>query len=251
MNVPAISKYVDMKKLSSEESELIRELEKSRHRNINLINFIKNYPVISIYRANRSVLVKGRSDHIWAYLSTESHYELLELLRFVEKDDIHFAVAEEWMVPYISKARSIKKIFKCTKFFLDESALLPQPIIKIQKIDSKDAAFIFRHYKYCGFVSEDYIKERIENGIALGIYVNRSPIAWVITHDDGAMGCMNVLPEYRRRGYAHELTISLANILRSHGELVYVHIESDNIESSNLIKKIGFKPFSVVNWLYT
>lgn len=45
-------------------------LENDKVRNINIINFIKNYPVYWVDTAGESVLIRGRSDEDWVYISS-------------------------------------------------------------------------------------------------------------------------------------------------------------------------------------
>ena len=50
-------------------------------RNVAMIGFFENYPIKRVFRINDSLLLTGKSDQLWAYISSESKDELKELLQ--------------------------------------------------------------------------------------------------------------------------------------------------------------------------
>ncbi len=66
-------------------------------------------------------------------------------------------------------------------------------------------------------------------------------VGWVLTHDDGSIGLLNVLPEYRRKGYGYELMLAIIRETRKVGKLPFLHIEENNIKSTELALKLGFE----------
>lgn len=59
---------------------------------------------------------------------------------------------------------------------------------------------------------------------------------------------MNVLEEYRRRGFAAAVTAAMVKRLLEQGELPFVHIEEDNYKSMNLALKAGFRKVGQIHW---
>ena len=74
-------------------------------------------------------------------------------------------------------------------------------------------------------------------------------IAWGITQDDGAIGFLNVLPEYRRMGYARDVMLDLINKVRYEKKIPFVHIEEENEKCMRLAVSLGFKKNKIVNWI--
>lgn len=225
-------------------------LQKDKIKNINMINFIKNYPIHYVERFKESILVKGKSDEDWVYLSSSSEEELKTLLERCEEDEF-FVVTDDWMLPLILENREMDWKLSCMKLVFPQDREIPQSKYKIKKLKVEDAEYILRNSKYREYTSIEYITYRIENGVALGIYEGDHLIAWLMTHDDGAMGFLNVLPEHRKKGYGHDLTISMIKDLRSLKEISFVHIEEDNYKSMNLALKTGFVKAGKVHWLKT
>jgi len=240
-----------MKQLSSNEQKAIEVLEKDHLRNVNLINFIKGYPVRTIDIIGDSVMVRGKSYEDWVYISSNDINEFTSLVEGLTREDNHFAIVESWMVPYLLNTRDVVWNLSCTKFYLPSYVELPEIKNNIRPLSPGEGTYIYDNYSYRQYVCPDYIEDRIKNGIALGIYDGNKLVAWIMTHDDGCMGFINVLPEYRRMGYGIDLACALANKIRERGDLVFIHVEDSNMKSLLLARKMGFVEYKEVHWLKT
>ncbi|QZY54157.1 GNAT family N-acetyltransferase [Crassaminicella profunda] len=227
---------------------ILYDLKKDTIKNINMINFIKNYPIDFVEKIGQSILIKGKSDENWVYISSSSKEEFETLLKKCD-DEGYFAVMEDWMIPYIVKDKKIDWQLSCMKLFFPKEKELSKNKYKMIQLSINDAEYIYNHSHYKEYTSIDYIKTRIEKGIALGIYENEKLIAWIMTHDDGAIGFLHVLEEYRNKGYGYYLIGALIQKLREIGEIPFVHIEEDNVKSMNLAIKIGFMKDRRVHWI--
>lgn len=228
--------------------EILDELKTDLEKNINMINFIECYPIDRIVQEGASILVRGKSDENWCYISSDSSAELRVLIEKCEGEK-YFAVVENWMLPYICQDKEIEWQLSCMKLVFPNDYTLGQIKHEAVELTSNDAEYIYQHSKYKAYTSLDYIKERIAFGIAFGIYEDKKLVAWIMTHDDGAIGFLNVLEEYRNRGYGFSLTVAAIKRLREIGKVPFVHIEDDNVESLNLARKIGFIGNRKVHWI--
>lgn len=229
--------------------EIIKHLGKDEVRNINIIHFINEYPIDEIFRVGDSVLLKGKSDEHWTYISSKSKEELRELTKYIYDNDEHFAIIEDWMLPDLLIDRKITWQLSCMKLYLPNNVILPENQCNVVELTADAASYIYENSKYKVYTSVDYIKERINRGNALGICENAQLVAWIMTHDDGAMGFLNVLENYRKKGYGYELTLALIQRLRNLGQIPFVHIEEDNEKSMNLALKLGFAIDRRIHWL--
>lgn len=229
-------------------NDIIDFLRIDRIRNINIINFIENNSIHYIKRIGDSVIVKGRSDEDWVYISSPSEADLKLLLKECERDEF-FVIIDDWMLPYIINNREIEWKLSCVKLVFPEDIKLLNFRYKIRDLIVDDAEYIFKNSKYKDYTSIQYIIDRIERGIALGIYDEEKLTAWIMTHDDGAIGFLNVLPEYRKKGYGYDLTIAIIDRLRSIEKIPFVHIEEDNYKSMSLALKSGFVKYGNIHWI--
>ncbi|WP_010243333.1 GNAT family N-acetyltransferase [Acetivibrio cellulolyticus] len=224
-------------------------LKNDKVKNINIINFIRNNQICTFDMLGESVLVRGRSDEDWIYISSKSFDEFIQLLEGLDVEDKCFAAIEEWMLPYIINGKEIMSQLTSIKLVYDKKALLPFVKANVVRLSISDAQYVFDNSMYKEYISVEYIEERINRGIGLGIWEDGKLIAWAITHDDGAIGFLNVLEEYREKGYGSQITVAMIRQLLELDELPFVHIEEENKRSMNLALKVGFKKDRRVHWI--
>ena len=230
------------------ESKLIEFLRKDKYKNINMINFVDMYPIYSIDKVGQSVLVRGKSDENWVYISSSSIVELRELMNKLNDEDKYYAVIEDWMVPILTKCKEVEWKLSCIKYIFPDNKKLPKNKCKIVELSVEDAKYIYDNYEYKDYASIEYISERIKKDISLGIVEDDKLVGWIMTHDDGAIGLLNVLKVYRKKGYGYELVLAMLKEIIKQDRVPFVHIEGENIKSTNLAIKIGFEKDRVVHW---
>ncbi len=74
-------------------------------------------------------------------------------------------------------------------------------------------------------------------------------VAWGLTHDDGVLGSLHVLDEYRKKGYGKEIMISLIHQNRKLGKISFAQIEEKNLKVTNLAEQLGFIKGRRVSWV--
>lgn len=249
LTYPHIQPQLHTKVLNYLQEKVLKHLEKDRTININMVNFIKNYSVYNADMAGESVLIRGRSDEEWIYISSKSEDEFQKLMEGLDENDKCFAILEDWMIPFVVKNKEIRSQLSSIKLVYDDRISLPHVEYEIVKLSVSAAPHIYKNSKYKEYISIDYINDRISNGIALGIYEDKKLVAWAITHDDGAIGFLTVLDEYRRKGYGSQVTIAMIKKLLEQGEVPFVHVEEENEKSINMALKIGFKKERKIHWI--
>lgn len=229
--------------------KILRFLQKDRDRNINMINFIKSYPIHTFDSIDDSVLLRGRSDEDWVYISSQSYDEFRRLIQGLDEEDRCYAILEDWMLPDIVKNKEVRSRLTSIKLVYNYSTPLLPIRSTVVNLSDVDAPYIYENSRYKEYISIEYIAERIKNGIGIGILEDGKLVAWAITHDDGAIGFLNVLEEYRGKGYGKDVTAAMIKRLLEIGELPFVHIEENNERSMNLALKAGFKKDRRIHWI--
>lgn len=68
-------------------------------------------------------------------------------------------------------------------------------------------------------------------------------------HDEGTIGLVEVIDQYRRQGIAQMLETYLMDKLIKSGELVYLQVEVDNESSMRLHEKLGYqRGDDIITW---
>ncbi len=117
----------------------------------------------------------------------------------------------------------------------------------IRRLDQSHLDFVHAHYHTVD--DPDYLRERIEDCM-FGIFMQGSLAGFAGTHDERSMGLMEILPEYRRLGFAFALEAHLINHLLSIGRVPFGQISIHNEPSLRLQQKAGLTISPLVNcWM--
>lgn len=217
--------------------------------NINIKNFMDNYPVTRTKIVGNSLLLQGTSDHEWIYIASQSEVELTQLVdSYVKDEDKYFAVIQDWMIPIIKRDKEIEWILSCDKYIQTKEINIDNGNHDIRQLTENDADYIYNNYDYSDYASVSYIKQRINQDFSYGIFCDDTLVAWIMTHDDGAIGLLHVIPEYRGRGYASTLVSKISKELNQHNRLRFMHIEEENYKSVNMALKCGYSKIGKISW---
>ena len=233
-----------------EKNDLISFLKEDEIKNINLLNFMEAYPVVSLERVGDSVLMRGKSDCLWTYLSSPNEKDLEGVLARLTPDDRTFAAIEDWMLPALTRGRKLSWHLSMIRLILPEEHALPKkPLPHIAPLSPDEGDYIYRHSLYQRLTNPDYIRGCIRQGPSAGIRESGELVAWLMTQDDGSLGVLHVLDGHRGKGYAYDLTVHLAERIRATGRIPFVHVEETNAKSMSLALKVGFRQDRRLHWL--
>jgi len=214
----------------------------------NMIYFMKQHPPVYEKTLENSKLYVGVSDRPWIYINTSDVDTLRALIKSTPNTYRNYAVIEDWMLPIIDPDHVRFRELVCERFYLPRTVSLPEIKFNVLPLDIEDASIIQTSHAYGDYTDLDYVTSRIKNGHHAGLKINGELVAWVITHDDGALGFLYVKPEYRGSGLGKDITTFIINAHRAENLPVYVHIEKDNKASMTLATKMGFIHDRTVRW---
>lgn len=223
-------------------------LMKDKKNNISIINFIKNNQILSVDIEGDSVMIKGESDRRWIYISSQDEGELKKLMNKINKNDDNFAAIDEWMIPILVEKKNVLWDLSVVQFYLSEDVQIPAPKYKTVPLIITDAHTVYENSLYKDYISVEYVAERIQKGISAGLHDNSELVSWAVIQDDGAIGFLHTLSDYRKKGYGLSVTLSIIEKLRKNGELPFAYVEVSNKKSMNLLLKLGFIENKRVHW---
>ena len=235
-----------MKRSNSDLSLLLR---KDIAKNIACIGFFSNYPIIQYYIENDSAIIFGKSDHLWAHISSSSADDLAKLLEEHHKKTKFYFSVEDWMIPHIQMYGKIDWIMTTNRYILNENIEILPPKERIMTLNYSLASYIYEHSDYKKYTSIKYIKDRLKKDISAGIWINDKLIAWGFTHDDGALGFLHVFKSQRKKGLASNILNFLISERIKVGKPVFVNIVPENKHAIKLVEKLGFYFDRRVSWI--
>ena len=235
--------------IDKEKEDAIKYLNKNEIYNLSIIGYIKENPLKRIVRQGDSFLAQGSVEERWVYLSSEDEKELTDLIRNLDVEDKYFGALDGWQIPHLTKDNEIEWLINAYQYHYPDDKEIPRNKIETHQLTPKDSEYIISQSIYKDMLSVEYLNERINRSVSAGIYEDRKLVAWALTHDDSSLGSMHVLEDYRRRGYAKEITISLLRQCREIGKIPFLQCEDKNIPAQKLVEGIGFVKDRNVSWL--
>ncbi len=234
--------------MKEELSNLILQLKRDEITNISTIGFIENNPITEVVEINNSYLIKGTSDVEWVYVVCNNENDLRSLLD-KSANNTYFASVEDWMIPIIIENKKAEWILATMRYYLPNDVEVPESKKEVIQLTKDHIGFIISQSNYKQFLTPAYVEERITKSISAAIFKRDKLVAWGLTHDDGALGSLHVLDEYRKKGYGKEILISLIHQNRKIGKMSFAQIEERNINAARLVEHLGFLKDRLVSWV--
>src|SRR5574338_1033302 len=227
---------------------LKEKLQKNFLSNISTIGFIENNPITEVIEINDSYLIKGTSDVEWTYIVCSNENDLRALLER-SASNTYFASVEDWMIPIITEKRNAEWVLSTMRYYLPEDVEVPENKKEVIPLTTDHIGFIISQSNYKQFLTPAYVEERISKSISAAIMKKDKLVAWGLTHDDGALGSLHVMDEYRKKGLGKEILLSLIHQNRKLGKISFVQIEEKNTKATNLVEQLGFIKDRRVSWV--
>lgn len=109
--------------------------------------------------------------------------------------------------------------------------------ISLRPLTLADMDFVLENYHNPG-AYESHIRGRIAEGMVGGL-VDGELAGFAGIHQEGAMGMLEVLPQFRRRGLAEALEAAIIAMQLRRGRFPYCHVRLGNLASETLQEKLG------------
>lgn len=155
--------------------------------------------------------------------------------------------------PYLEKeleARGLRRELTCHPCLYEKETPVPLTLpegVEIRYLQASDAPFVHAHYRN-GENELSYLADCIRRGM-LGLYEHGALAGFIGMHDEEEMGLLEILPAYRRKGYAYLLEARLINDLLAAGRMAHCEVELNNEASFALQRKLGLTVGTgIVTW---
>lgn len=229
--------------------QAIEVLNKRYMDNYCILEMFKQYGRPEIYIENDSVLIRQpEGDHNFVMMSFENQEDGKKLLGHMTETDKRFYNVGTWPLQLQKAETNDLHLSMCIQYYLPDHVKLEGDTTGVIPLDPDWAGYIHHHYTYKQVISEAYIRDRIKVGHAFGIMEDGKLVAWAMTHEEGTIGILHVLEDYRRKGYAQKINVKLVESLRSAGLPCLSHIVHENLASTNMSLKNGFVPGCEIQW---
>lgn len=158
------------------------------------------------------------------------------------------AIHQREMVPFMEKYFHLKTDMECMQGAYTRKEKLPvrglygpdgrgENGFSIRVLSEKFIPFVTEHYSEIG--TEEYVTDRIRHGAVYGAFYDEKIVGFIADHEEGSIGMLYVLPEYRKRHVAMALETYCMNLAVERGEIPYGQVVLGNEASIRLQEKMG------------
>lgn len=220
--------------------------------NENIIGVIENMPKAEVFTDNAEsptgVLVK--KDDYMHYVYTKNDAFLNNICESYFKEGFFgFSGVEGELAEKIRQRYLLGWESPCTLYYMPKENLdIRLKKNRTEKIRLEDAETVDKYYQYRNEHSLETIKRDITSRPSSAIYIDNEIVCWVLIHDDNSMGIMYTKEEHRRKGYAIDVTIDLAQQIIENGKIPFIQIVKGNGMSPGLAQKCGFVEMGKADW---
>ncbi|MCM1189349.1 MAG: GNAT family N-acetyltransferase [bacterium] len=136
---------------------------------------------------------------------------------------------------------------RCSQYLYTAREPLRVKFPGIRRLEEADAPYVTERYDV---EPEDYIRERIRNGMMYGAFAEGRQIGFIGVHKEGSIGMLYVEEAFRRQGVAAALVAYCVNRHLEKGWIPYGQVKEGNLASERLQEKLGFyKASETICWL--
>lgn len=173
-----------------------------------------------------------------------------KLLQEISKDERIecIAIHQREMVPFMEKYFHLKTDMECIQGAYTRREKLPvrglygpdgrgENGFSIRTLTEEYIPFVAEHYSEIG--TSEYVSERIRHGAVYGAFYDKKIVGFIANHEEGSIGMLYVLPEYRKRHVAMALETYCMNLAVERGEIPYGQVVLGNEASIRLQEKMG------------
>lgn len=137
----------------------------------------------------------------------------------------------------------------CYLYYLEPANLTETPGPRVSTLKPVDAKVITAHWHYGR--DPGHVRRLIRTQPGCGIRRKGRLVAWGLLHDDGSMGFLHVMEEYRGKGLARAITAALARRVLRLEQTPFLYILKTNTPSIRLTESMGFTRAGEFGWFGT
>lgn len=231
--------------------EVLKFLYSNYLLNVDIIQCIKGQEYRIIKSNDKGILISDNDNNI-AMLSIIDTNVAEEFINYIPKEAKMIVAHQKSYISYIKEKFNVVDEMVCYQsvYMKDRPFIIENNEIEIKTLDETYAEYVYNNYSSKNAVDVEYIKDRIKTNTMLGAFIDKKLVGFIGTHEEGSIGILEVLPQYRNRGIGVILQKYATNLALSQERIPYGQVKINNENSMKLQKKLGFEiSKDTVSWL--
>ena len=220
------------------QNQAIKYLSEERMLNICMIEAIRrgNARILSAERG--AVLLQETNSRVYMLYAREYAAGEALLEQLLNQDDVReLSVTRADLSRKAQELLGMKLDFEYYHVaYLENSPPKMDDRVEIHAPSEELADKIAANYEY---LNRDQVVEHIREGHLFGGFVGGELVGFIGEHPEGSIGILEVLPEFRRHGYAYDLESFMIARHYNQGKIPFAQIFTDNDKSLSLQRKLG------------
>lgn len=204
--------------------------------NVTVFNDGDNYALVARIAANYRQCCMYTS-------STDFIDEVLAML----DGEVEFYGVSSFVTDYLAPKFPFKWLTNCTLYVWDGHPLDTSVIdCDIRRLDSSYVQQVSDGTPY--HADLDNVRKCLAIHPSAAIYVDGKAVCWCLLHQEGSLGMLFTLPEYRRKGYALKVMTAICDMVIKSGSIPYAYIIVGNKVSEHLAAKYNMLPVGTADY---
>jgi GNAT superfamily N-acetyltransferase len=214
----------------------IKYLMKDEISNIDILEPIRRGVADIIYAEGDGVIIKEKISE--SCMVSMSSLEKFKTLIKLENYDL-FAVHQPDIAEWIQQEKNCNEKFEAYQAVYTKKEKIETSFDMIRNLSNEYLNEIYENYH--SMDDKKYIVELIERKHIWGIFEEEKLAGFIGIHSEGSMGLLEVLTDYRRKGYGYKLEAFLINYFLESDMVPFCQVIAGNKKSFDLQKKLGMK----------
>lgn len=169
---------------------------------------------------------------------------------FRQKGPLHFKCVPETIYDHVKRAWDIIDIECFGLWYLPEDTVIPsdETAYRVESLREQDIETVNQNWDFGRGKISDFLKSQILNNSTFAVYIEDKLASYAVLRENGSMGMLRTVPEYRGLGLARVITLAMLRALRKKGWLPHCYIDNSNTKSQKVAMGCGLRFYSTQYW---
>lgn len=222
------------------------DLMKDYKKYCNLIH-LKSDPASKTVCETDHGLIIFKEDMNCTFVACDNESEIANCMKYLQlKPNSSLCIQN---VEIMKKLPPLEGAFECCNFVYEQESFdfIENEEYEIHNLDSTWLDFIVEHYD--GYNNIEYIRNRLTTRNVWGIFCDGKICGFIGYHDEGSMGLLHILEDYRGKGIGEYLEGFLIHKTLNDGKIAFCQVHPDNLASIYLQYKLGLNHSeNIITW---
>lgn len=210
--------------------------------NVDMLECIRRGSAEILFASNEGVLLKDLPSNI--YMLSSNNIEVSKnLINILPYDFNIISVHDKFSFDLLLEKHIFSETMICynTVYTKKTPIAYEKHSIEIKPLTIEYRDNIINSYCKIDIVDSNYIENRLKENVMFGAFVDSNLCGFIGIHEEGSIGMLEVLPEFKGKGIGSALQIEATNNALTHKRYPYGQVIETNTASTALQKKLGFE----------